>query len=68
RGRKFGFQLEEIRQWLLIYEKDGTAVQNRAFIEMADRQIIELTNQRKQIDEALSDLEKRREETAKDLG
>jgi len=24
RGRKFGFQLEELRQWLLIYEKEGT--------------------------------------------
>ena len=23
RGRKFGFQLEDIRQWLLIYEKEG---------------------------------------------
>ncbi|MFT7980862.1 MerR family DNA-binding protein, partial [Salmonella enterica subsp. enterica serovar Enteritidis] len=38
RGRKFGFQLEEIRQWLLIYDKEGDAAQNRAFIEMADRQ------------------------------
>ena len=24
RGRKFGFQLEELRQWLLIYDQDGT--------------------------------------------
>ena len=24
RGRKFGFQLEDIRQWLLIYENEGT--------------------------------------------
>lgn len=68
RGRKFGFQLEEIRQWLMIYENDGTVAQNRAFLEMADRQIIELTTQRKQIDEALTELEKLREETAKELG
>ncbi|MGB0438808.1 MAG: MerR family transcriptional regulator, partial [Paracoccaceae bacterium] len=30
RGRKFGFQLEEIRQWLLIYEHEGTEAQMRA--------------------------------------
>ena len=24
RGRKFGYSLEGIRQWLLIYENEGT--------------------------------------------
>ncbi len=67
RGRKFGFQLEGIRQWLLIYENDGTEAQNRAFVEMANRQIIELTNQREQIDEALSELSSLREATIKSL-
>ncbi|WP_293577710.1 MerR family DNA-binding transcriptional regulator [Phaeobacter sp.] len=56
RGRKFGFQLEEIRQWLLIYEQDGDTAQNRAFIEMADRQMVELKKQREQLDEALKEL------------
>lgn len=56
RGRKFGFQLEEIRQWLLIYENEGTEAQMTAWIKMADRQIVELTEQREQIDEALSEL------------
>jgi DNA-binding transcriptional MerR regulator len=68
RGRKFGFQLEEIRQWLMIYENDGTAAQNRAFLEMANRQIIELTSQRSQIDEALGELTNLRDETAKVVG
>ena len=45
RGRKFGFQLEEIRQWLLIYENEGNEAQNRAFVEMADRQMEELRKQ-----------------------
>ncbi len=56
RGRKFGFQLEEIRQWLLIYDKEGDEAQNRAFIEMADRQLKELEHQRQQIDEAMAEL------------
>ncbi|WOI34549.1 MerR family DNA-binding transcriptional regulator [Tritonibacter scottomollicae] len=56
RGRKFGFQLEEIRQWLLIYDKEGDAAQNRAFIEMADHQLKELEHQRQQIDEAMEEL------------
>ena len=68
RGRKFGFQLEEIRQWLLIYENEGTAAQMQAFIEMADRQIRELTTQRQQIDDAMAELVKLRQETAGGMG
>ncbi|MDF1716352.1 MAG: MerR family DNA-binding transcriptional regulator [Antarcticimicrobium sp.] len=56
RGRKFGFQLEEIRQWLLIYENEGTEAQLKAFVEMADRQSEALNLQRVQIDEALDEL------------
>jgi DNA-binding transcriptional MerR regulator len=56
RGRRFGFQLEEIRQWLLIYENDGNKAQMQAFIEMADRQMGELQQQREQLEEALDEL------------
>ncbi len=56
RGRKFGFQLEEIRQWLLIYEHEGTRAQMAAFVDMADRQMKELEAQRAQIDEAMDEL------------
>lgn len=56
RGRRFGFQLEEIRQWLLIYENEGDQAQMRAFIEMADRQMGELQAQREQLDEAMDEL------------
>ncbi|MFC6687087.1 MerR family transcriptional regulator [Jhaorihella thermophila] len=61
RGRKFGFQLEEIRQWLLIYENEGTKAQMAAFVEMADRQMKELETQRAQIDEAMDELKALRE-------
>ena len=63
RGRKFGFPLEEIRQWLLIYEEQGNDVQNQAFIAMADRQLAELEKQREQIDEAIEELSALRKAT-----
>jgi DNA-binding transcriptional MerR regulator len=56
RGRRFGFQLEEIRQWLLIRENEGDQAQMQAFVEMADRQMIELQKQREQLDEAMEEL------------
>jgi DNA-binding transcriptional MerR regulator len=68
RGRKFGFALEEIRQWLLIYEKEGTEPQMRQWIELADRQLAELAEQRRQIDEAMDELTALRDETTASLG
>jgi len=67
RGRKFGFQLEEIRQWLMIYENEGNQAQAQAFLEMADRQMIELKNQREQLEEAMNELSSLRETTARSL-
>ncbi|MGR3616471.1 MAG: MerR family transcriptional regulator [Paracoccaceae bacterium] len=67
RGRRFGFQLEEIRQWLLIYEHEGNEVQMQAFVEMADRQMKELLSQREQLDTALSELSELRETTVNSL-
>ncbi len=68
RGRRFGFQLEDIRQWLLIYEKEGTQAQMRAWIELADRQMEELAEQRRQLDAAMDELRSLRDETAASLG
>ena len=67
RGRKFGFQLEDIRQWLLIYENEGTVAQMREWIKMADRQLIELQEQRDQLDEAMAELRKLRDATRDSL-
>ncbi|NUH65852.1 MerR family DNA-binding transcriptional regulator [Sulfitobacter sp. S0837] len=64
RGRKFGFALEDIRQWLLIYEKEGTEAQMRAWVTMADGQLEELAEQRRQLDEAMAELQKLRDDTA----
>ncbi|AAV96153.1 MerR family DNA-binding transcriptional regulator [Ruegeria pomeroyi] len=67
RGRRFGFALEEIRQWLLIYEDEGNQAQMAAFVEMADRQMHELRLQQQQLDEAMSELQQLRDQTARGI-
>ncbi len=68
RGRRFGFALEEIRQWLLIYESEGTEAQMRRWIDMADRQLGELEEQRRQLEETMQELRDLRDRVAADLG
>ena len=63
RGRRFGFSLEEIRQWLLIYNTRGTVAQYRTFVEYADRQLVELGRQRAELDATIADLQALRDET-----
>lgn len=67
RGRRFGLKLEQLRQWLLIYEKEGSDAQMAAFVEMADDQLKNLYEQREQLEEAIRELEELREETAKSI-
>ena len=64
RGRKFGFLLEEMRQWLSIYDQKGTKAQMDMFVEMADRKLIELKEQKIQLDQTLNELEELRVKTA----
>jgi len=68
RGRSFGIALEDIRQWLLIYEKEGTVAQMQAWVVMANGQLEELTERKRQLDEALKELTRLRDETLKALG
>ncbi len=63
RGRKFGFALEDIRQWLLIYENDGTEAQMRVWVEMSGKQLDQLAEERAQLDEAMAELRELREKT-----
>ena len=63
RGRRFGFSLEEIRQWLELYDAKGTVEQFNAFVEMADRQLAELRRQQDELRETVAELEKLRSET-----
>ena len=64
RGRRFGFALEDIRQWLLIYEKEGTEAQMRTWVAEATKQLDELAEQRRQLDAAMDELRQLRDETA----
>ena len=67
RGKRFGFSLEEIRQWLLIYEKEGTQAQMKTFVELADRQLEALEEQKRQLEETMAELRDLRDETAASL-
>ncbi len=67
RGRRFGFSLEEIRQWLEIYDKKGTEAQMRAWIELADRQLKALKEEQERIKETIRDLQKLRDDVAREM-
>lgn len=60
RGRRWGFSLEEVRQWLLIYEEQGTEAQLTTFLEMADRQLDVLDEQRRHAEIAIEELREQR--------
>ncbi len=58
RGRRFGFSLEEMRQWLELYNADEDQnLQRKAWMEMAERQLAELKSRRTELDEIIEDLE-----------
>ena len=60
RGRKFGFLLEELRQWLEIYDEKGTVVQLQVFNELAERKIAELSQQQIQLAQTIEELKELR--------
>ena len=63
RGRRFGFSLEEIRQWLLLYEQKGSNEQFREFVRLADRQLAVLDEEKNRLDETIAELKALRAET-----
>ena len=64
RGKRFGFSLEDIRQWLLIYGEKGTHEQYRVWIDLANRQLGVLTQQRDELNQTMAELEALRDDTA----
>ncbi len=67
RGRRWGFSLEEIRQWLQIYDNQGTEAQMRALLGLADRQLVVLRGEIAQLEEAIETLQQTRDEVAATL-
>lgn len=68
RGRRFGFSLEEIRQWLMIYRNKGTTPQLENWLELADRQLADLERQRHELDTTIADLRTLRNTAADEIG
>ncbi|WP_341214017.1 MerR family DNA-binding transcriptional regulator [uncultured Limimaricola sp.] len=67
RGRRFGFSLEDIRQFLIIYETEGNRAQMETWIGMADRQLEILEAQRSELEQTIADLRKLRDESQSSL-
>ncbi len=57
RGKRFGFSLEDIRQTLDLYDRDGgaTAQRQKAY-ELALKRLAEMEAQRTELDLAIADL------------
>ena len=56
RGRRFGFSLEELRQWLQIYDNEGSTEQMQAWIPIAQEKLALLKQQQEDIKGAITDL------------
>jgi DNA-binding transcriptional MerR regulator len=67
RGRRFGFSLEEIRQWLLIYQQKGTKPQLEHWLMLADRQLADLEKQQADLATTIADLRALRATAATEL-
>jgi DNA-binding transcriptional MerR regulator len=67
RGRRFGFSLEDIRQWLQIYDRKGSREQYQVWIDMAERQLAVLDSQIQDLRAARADLAQLRQSTVDEL-
>ena len=68
RGRRFGFSLEEIRQWLAMYDrKNQNQTQVEAWIAMATKQIIELEERKTEIQVAINDMQNLQKDAEREL-
>ena len=68
RGRRFGFSLEEIRQWLAMYNrKNQNQTQIEAWIAMATKQTIELEERKTEIQVAINDMQNLQKDAEREL-
>lgn len=64
RGRRFGFSLEQIRQWLDTYKR-GTREQFQLWLDLADGQLQVLDQQIAELTASRDDLQALRDESAR---
>ncbi|MBJ3762624.1 MerR family transcriptional regulator [Maribius pontilimi] len=67
RGRRWGFSLEDIRKWLMIYDKQGDEAQMREWIKLADTQLDVLRGELQTMQKAIDELQENRDAIAKSL-
>jgi DNA-binding transcriptional MerR regulator len=68
RGRRFGFSLEEIRQWLELYNQDSNnEAQMEAWLQLSGNQIKELEYRKLQLEETIQELNDLRKQTKASL-
>ena len=69
RGKRFGFQLEEIRQLLDMYNRDDSQIpQLSKTYEIAKARLADMERQREELDEAIADLREQLNWGARVLG
>lgn len=56
RGRRFGFSLEEMRELLDLYDRDGQATQLARTYAIAEKRLAAMEAQRAELDTAIGDL------------
>ena len=67
RGRRFGFSLEELRQWLQIYDNDGSTAQMHAWVPIAQSKLGLLLQQQTELAETIVELSKMIKAASSDL-
>ncbi len=68
RGKRLGFSLEEIFEYLNLYDADrGQVAQTRLLLQRVERSIAELEGKQKDIEDALSELREIREQSIAQL-
>lgn len=67
RGRRWGFSLETVRQWLLMYDNEGNQTQMQAFVELADEQLDKLRAQQAELAAHIDEVETLRDKLRSDL-
>ena len=67
RGRRFGFSLEELRQWLQIYDNDGSTAQMHAWVPIAQSKLELLLQQQTELAETIVELSQMIKAVSSDL-
>lgn len=67
RGRRFGFSLEDCRQFLLIYDEQGSEAQNQTWVRNATEQLSVLDKQIADLQEARDELKDLRDQVARTI-